>query len=575
MAFVSQHVVTIVARGGTGKTQVVLKFVYKNLSRFLHVWFFDATSDTTLAADFKKLGKAAGIGELVNDVRDFLGRMQEDWLLIFDNADDVNVKLSKYIPQCNHGNIIITSCLTKINEIASSGGHLDFSDLKQSEAVNLLLKHAHQDLDNSNQQLAFDIVDALGCQALAAATAGAYIASTATCTFSNYLSLFEQKSKQLLNYEMELLDGYQKTIFSAFQLSFDQLSSSTQLFMQICAFFHHTAIPVELFYHAAAFTGNDLQPEEKEKTPAVKELKDFLSLFTYEWSWDDSIDELSCFSLTTYNTGAKALSFHPILYKCIQETITNKDKAYHIALLLLARATLNDNTNINYQFQRLLIAHADCIYQDNFSTLLIYNCLDQIYKNAGLWKKAESIQQKALVYCEHYFGNHHLNILRFRSNLGWTYKECGQLEKAEMLEKETFKLCKEVLGDHHSDTLISMNIFALIYQEVGQLEKAEMLQKETLKIRKEVLGDHHSNTLISMGNLALIYQKLGQLEKAEMLQKETLKLCKEVLGDHHSSTLISMGHLALIYQKLGQLEKAEMLQKETLKLHKEVLGLSL
>ncbi len=41
--------------------------------RFLHVWFFDATSDATLAADFKKLGNAAGIGESVDDVQSFLG----------------------------------------------------------------------------------------------------------------------------------------------------------------------------------------------------------------------------------------------------------------------------------------------------------------------------------------------------------------------------------------------------------------------------------------------------------------------------------------------------------------------
>ncbi len=52
--------------------------ILKANDRFMHVWFFDATSDATLAADFKKLGKAAGIDESVNDVRDFLGRMQED-----------------------------------------------------------------------------------------------------------------------------------------------------------------------------------------------------------------------------------------------------------------------------------------------------------------------------------------------------------------------------------------------------------------------------------------------------------------------------------------------------------------
>ncbi|KAK0186240.1 P-loop containing nucleoside triphosphate hydrolase protein [Armillaria mellea] len=259
-----QHVVTIVAKGGTGKTQMVLKFLFENSSRFQHVWFFDATSDATLAADFKKFSKAAGIDESVNDVRDFLRRMDEDWLVIFDNADDPKIDLSSYIPQCNHGNIIITSHLTGIHQLASPGFHLDFPDLEEGEAVKLLLKHAHNNLDDDSQQLASAIVNALGCQALAVATAGAYIASTATCTLRNYLSCFKQKCNQLLNYKRMSLDGYQKTIFSAFQLSFDQLSPSTELFMQICTCFHHTAIPVELFYHTAAFTGNVIEPGERE-----------------------------------------------------------------------------------------------------------------------------------------------------------------------------------------------------------------------------------------------------------------------------------------------------------------------
>ncbi|KAK0214245.1 hypothetical protein EDD85DRAFT_575213 [Armillaria nabsnona] len=119
----------------------------------------------------------------------------------------------------------------------SPGFHLDFPDFGQSEAVDLLLKHAHEDSDNDNQQLASAIVDALGCQALAVATAGAYIASTATCTLSNYLSLFKRKCKQLLNYKMKSLNGYQKTVFSAFQLSFDQLSSPTSFLCRSVLFF--------------------------------------------------------------------------------------------------------------------------------------------------------------------------------------------------------------------------------------------------------------------------------------------------------------------------------------------------
>ncbi|KAK0215929.1 hypothetical protein EDD85DRAFT_917001 [Armillaria nabsnona] len=566
------HVITIVARGGTGKTQLVLRFVFENLSRFMHVWFFDATSDATLAADFKKLGKAASIGESVNDVRDFLGRMQEDWLLIFDNADDPKVELSKYIPQCNHGNIIITSRLTEVNQMASPDAHLDFSDLEQSEAIHLLLKHAHQNTNNDNQQLAFDIVNTLGCQALAVATAGAYIATNPTCTLSNYLSRFNQKHTELLNYKMKSLDDYQKTVFSAFQLSFDQLSSSTKLFMQICAFFYHTAIPVELFYCAASFTGHDLQPEEKEKTPAIEELKKFLLLFSHEWSWNDSIDELNRFSLTIYNAGAKALSFHPILHICIQETIDNKNKVYNIALLLLARATPYSTTNASYQFRWLLLAHADYLDQNNLDTFNAYISFGKIFGDAGLWEKAKHIHQKALKHCKCYFEKEHPNTLLSMNNLAFVYHQLGQLEEAKVLQIETLKLHKEVFGELHSDTLTSINNLALTYKQLGQLEEAKVLQIETLKLYKEVLGEHHPNTLLFMNNLASTYYELGQLEEAKVLQIETLKLRKEVLREHHPDTLTSMNNIALTYKQLGQLEKAKVLQIETLKLYKEVLG---
>ncbi|KAE9398245.1 hypothetical protein BT96DRAFT_38113 [Gymnopus androsaceus JB14] len=69
-----QHVVTIVANGGAGKTQAVLKFVSKNKSRFSNIWLFDATSNQTLTSNFKELAKAAGIDDDVKNVRDFLAR---------------------------------------------------------------------------------------------------------------------------------------------------------------------------------------------------------------------------------------------------------------------------------------------------------------------------------------------------------------------------------------------------------------------------------------------------------------------------------------------------------------------
>ncbi|KAF9062642.1 P-loop containing nucleoside triphosphate hydrolase protein [Rhodocollybia butyracea] len=179
-----QHIVTLVASGGTGKTQVVLKFVLDNSSRFSNIWFFDATSDTTLTTDFKALGKVAGVGQEVKSVRDFLARIDHNWLCIFDNADDKELYLKDYIPSCSHGNIIITSRLLETSEMDTPGCHIAFGDLNQDDAIELLLKHAHMESSEGNKKLASEIVDTLGCHALAVSTAGAYILTTRTCTLA-------------------------------------------------------------------------------------------------------------------------------------------------------------------------------------------------------------------------------------------------------------------------------------------------------------------------------------------------------------------------------------------------------
>ncbi|KAE9386661.1 hypothetical protein BT96DRAFT_948964 [Gymnopus androsaceus JB14] len=163
----AQCIVTLVASGGTGKTTNCFKFISDNSSRFSNIWFFDATSDAMLTSDFKTLGKAAGVGEQVKDVRDFLARTCRNWMCIFDNADDEQLYLKEYIPSCTHGNIIITSRLATTSQMESPGCHIDFGDLNKEDALELLLKHAHEESSKINKNLASKIVGSLEYQALA------------------------------------------------------------------------------------------------------------------------------------------------------------------------------------------------------------------------------------------------------------------------------------------------------------------------------------------------------------------------------------------------------------------------
>ncbi|KAE9407189.1 TPR-like protein, partial [Gymnopus androsaceus JB14] len=568
-----QKVATLVANGGTGKTQTVLQFIFKNISRFSNIWFFDASSNDTLAANFNELGNAAGVGEEVKTVRDFLGRINENWLCIFDSADDRQVILKEYIPNCSHGNVIVTSRLKGMLQIASPGCHIDLSDLSRESAVELLLKHSDHRRSKKNQDLAAQIADAFGCHALAISTAGSYIAITPTCTVENYLTHFNKKRTEILNYQINSLNAYQLTVLDAFQLSFNKLCYSTQYLMKICAYLHPADIPIETFTRAAAFTGSDTSLVDlNPPTEAINILEDFLSLFVKEEAWDDSVVELCQLSLASYDEVKKSLSFHPMIHTCVQETIVNRGYISQTALLLLGRATPLGGTIEDHRFRHQLLIQASSIQTDNLPTMHVQICLAKIFFENGFWGKSEKLEQKMLVQYKNIYGEQHPDTLTSMSSLASTYHEQGKLDAAQQLQEQVLAQHKEVLGEHHPDTLTSMINLATTYYKQGKLDAAQQLGEESLAQRKEVLGEHHPDTLISMNNLANTYYKQRKLDAALQLREEVLAQRKEVLGEHHPDTLTSMSNLAGTYYKQGKRDAAQQLGEEVLAQRKEVLG---
>ncbi|KAF9062640.1 hypothetical protein BDP27DRAFT_1427696 [Rhodocollybia butyracea] len=548
-----QHIVTLVASGGTGKTQTVLKFISDNSSRFSNIWFFDATSDTTLTADFKALGKVASVGEDVKDVRDFLARMDHNWLCIFDNADDKELYLKDYIPSCSHGNIIITSRLLEASQMDSPGCHLEFGDLNKDDAIELLLKYAHKESSETNKSLAAEIADTLGCNALALSTSGAYILTTRTCTLSNYLGHFNKKRKEILNYRLRSLDSYQRTIFSAFKMNFENLSLPTQYLMQICAYIHPTAIPMEMFIRAASFEGNDIGSADLHRpTQAISLTEKFLSLFGEADSWDDSVNELCQLSLASYDDLQNTLTFHSVIHKCVRETVPSE-------VDMAQAAMIGGHTCEPYAIRKS--THCPCT-----------DLLARIFWDSGFWAQTEALEEQTVMISKEGLGQRHPDTLMAMIKLGATYRTRGKLEAAEYTDQEAVSLCKDVHGENHPDTVLSMANLAATYQARGKLEEAERLKEEVLSIRKVILGERHPATLTSMSNLAFTYKHRGNLEAAEKLEEQVLALRKDILGEHHPNTLTSIANLAFTYRQLGRLEAAERLAEEVLSLRKHLLG---
>jgi hypothetical protein len=69
----------------------------------------DASSANTITADLENIAKAKNTGDSAQDALAWFSRQHEEWLLLFNNADDTKLNLHNYIPHCSHGNILITS----------------------------------------------------------------------------------------------------------------------------------------------------------------------------------------------------------------------------------------------------------------------------------------------------------------------------------------------------------------------------------------------------------------------------------------------------------------------------------
>jgi myo-inositol-hexaphosphate 3-phosphohydrolase len=113
-------------------------------SSFSDLFFIDTSTIATIDTGLKNIAVAKNSGDFQKDGLLWLTSKVEELLLVFDNADDPNINLNDFIPQCNHGNIIITSRNPGLCVYA--GSHSLVSDMEAEDAVALLLKSAAQEV---------------------------------------------------------------------------------------------------------------------------------------------------------------------------------------------------------------------------------------------------------------------------------------------------------------------------------------------------------------------------------------------------------------------------------------------
>ncbi|KAJ7724003.1 hypothetical protein B0H16DRAFT_1698805 [Mycena metata] len=544
----TQHIYVLHGLGGAGKTQITLKFINKSSSRFSNIFFIDTSTIATIETGLKNIAVLKDCGDSLEDGLLWLTSKVEEWLLFFDNADDPEINLNDYIPQCNHGNIIITS--RNPGMCIYAGSHSPVLDMEEEDT-------------------------ALHYLPLAVAQAGAFISKSRN--LDDYLALYMENQAWLLSGRpaQQSHDHYTWTVYTTWQMSFDRLTRPAAMFLQHCSFLHYNGISEEIFRYASRYRFHSGGPSKEE----VQEPLEFLSHFLRpNGEWDslqflDATNEIQSYSLINFDAEKKLFFIHPLVHAWSQTTVQNPKRHASIVGSILGMA-VSERSKWDMQLASLLLcAHIELAVQMDAEVALSFRYqYASIFWEEGKYKHAKELLEEVLQKQKQVLGGDHPDTLFITGSLAISYSGLGKHQRAQELQSVVPDKQKQVLGENHPDTLLTMGDLANSYSALGEHQKAKELKSVVLEKQKQFLGDNHPDTLRTMGTLANSYFHLGEYQKAKELKSVVVEKQKQVMGENHPGTLLTMANLANSYSALGEHQKAKELKSVVLEKQKQFLG---
>ncbi|KAJ7698317.1 P-loop containing nucleoside triphosphate hydrolase protein, partial [Mycena rosella] len=448
-----QHIFLLHGLGGAGKTQTALKFIQESSSRFSDIFLVDTSTLETIDTGLKNIAATRNVGMTAHDALEWLSSQPSEWLLLFDNADDPKINLHNFLPHCNHGNILITSRNPGLEVYA--GSHFLVSDMEEPDAVKLLLKSAAKEFTTCNQVIAAEIVKALWYLPLAIIQAGAFISKSGA--LDRYLDLYKQNRARLLREQpTQSHADYAWTVYTTWQISFDQLSQPAKTLLQLWSFLHHEGIPEDIFSYASTYKPRAHGPTEEELKKPLELLSHFMGP---NFLWDslhfmEVTNEIRAYSLVNFNSDKKSFSVHPLVHSWTRTTLTNP-QSYQYSTVAIVGMVISELPERDMQLASLkLLPHVDALINGN-----------------------ENVNPD---FCHEY---------------GRLYWWAARLKDAERLQLAVLQDRRDILGEDHPATLWAMSHLASTYHKLGNLKEAEELELLVLEKRRKILGEDHPDTL--------------------------------------------------------------------------------
>ncbi|CAG7850986.1 SubName: Full=Uncharacterized protein {ECO:0000313/EMBL:CCA68224.1} [Serendipita indica DSM 11827] len=423
--------------GGVGKTQLAMNWIREHESSFTRVIVVDASSQTQLEKDLELSIRVLGpeYSKMTwNDAVAYLDGKAKGWLLFFDNADSPDLDLRPYLPMSTHGAVMITTRNSEYVGYAPDGS-VPVGDLEESEAIKLL--HTVAKVAPQSDVESLKIVKELGMLALAITQAGAYIRKTRR--LDTYLDTFRSHRHRLLRKQVDIGSDYTSSTYTAFDLSFDYLPTKTREFLKLCAFLHHSLIPIFLFEESIknGFTTyiirKDCPPPETDEA-FISGLEQIIGSTWDEGLFQDIIESASRASFIDVSIDGLFYTVHPLLQAYIKDDLNEQENQRYASMTMQLLLGAIRPVESSYAPLWRLVPHANNIPRslqvENLARVLAFNAL---YESIGDWTSSRALLESAVPQLQQAKSERHEDSLWAMLKLSAVLWECGQLDEAEQM----------------------------------------------------------------------------------------------------------------------------------------------
>jgi nucleoside phosphorylase len=259
-----QHKVAITGLGGVGKTQIALEFACRTQQSRPHcsIYWIPATNFETLQRTYFHIAQQLQLPGLEEEgadakklVKDYLcDSSAGEWLLIFDNADDIDMwfgkpegttepcRLSDYVPWSRTGSVLFTTRFKKVASKLAMQNVITVLEMDEAGALELLSERLVDKTLLQDRDQAALLLEQLVYLPLAIVQAASYINENCLSSLADYLSLLAATEEEVINLlSEEFEDDWRRhntmnPVAATWLISFERVQRTNRLATDILSF---------------------------------------------------------------------------------------------------------------------------------------------------------------------------------------------------------------------------------------------------------------------------------------------------------------------------------------------------